>query len=97
METKKLVQLLRSKQPEAFPPGVSDPAAAELLEAAFRLLSQRLRKADEGLFEVAGLGTFRIRQVQREKDGAKVTRRIVTLKSGRRAPPAPSGAGGDRA
>ena len=52
--------------------------AAALIQVALTELGRHIAKAEEGVVKVPGMGTFRVRMVDQEKDGENVTvKRIV--------------------
>ena len=60
--------------------GLQDTKAIALLRYAFRQVAQQLAATEEGELEVQGLGRFRVKKVEREKDGEKVAGKRVIFK-----------------
>ncbi len=67
-----LVKALRKERPNLFGK-VPEKKAAALIKAAFAQLGKHVGSMNEGVVRVPGFGNFRVRQVEREKDGQKVT------------------------
>lgn len=84
-----IVDFLRLEQPQLLGK-MPDKKAAGLIRAALALISRRIDALEEGLLQVAGLGVFRVRRVEREKDGQKVLVRQVILRKGMLAAKAPA-------
>ena len=81
MEITELVQIAKRASPDVLGK-VPDAAAAALLREVFAQIGQQIQATDEGEVKVAGLGQFRVRQVERDKGGEKKTvkRTIFSLK-----------------
>ncbi|MDO9106918.1 MAG: HU family DNA-binding protein [Methylovulum sp.] len=52
---------------------LTDKEAAKILSLAFAELGKQLGSTTEGPIKIPGLGVFKIKQVEREKEGQKVT------------------------
>jgi len=74
-----------------------DGKAIALLREVFRQIGDEVARTNDGVVKVSGLGSFRIKQVEREKDGKKemvkkITFRAATVKE-KEARPAKGKAG----
>ena len=57
--------------------------AATLVRSIFKQMNQTLAMTEEGVVKFVGLGQFRVRKVEKELEGKKVTRtQIVFTRSG---------------
>ncbi len=57
---------------------IPDKKAAILIRNAWVQIGKRIAETEEGVIKVQGFGNFRVRQIEREKDGQKVTvKRII--------------------
>jgi nucleoid DNA-binding protein len=57
--------------------------AQRLVRSVFQQIATELRSAPDGAVKIPGLGTFRIRSLEREMEGAKVSVRRVTFRPGK--------------
>lgn len=48
---------------------IDDPQALRLVRLALRQIAQQVRTTESGAVKVAGLGSFRVRQITREREG----------------------------
>lgn len=77
MNIKEIVKSAKEHAPKRLG-NMPDIRAAALLHEAFSVILWQLEETAEGPVKVAGLGTFRIRQVEIEKDGQKqVVKRVI--------------------
>ena len=83
-----MIRLVRKESPKLLAQ-VPDKRAAALVRAALNQLGKRIKAVEDGVVKVPGFGNFRMRQIEREKDGKKVT---VTRTIFRAAKPGPKGA-----
>jgi len=83
MNIKQLVEQAKANAPLQL--GLmADAKAANLLREAFAVILAEIDKAGDEPVKIAGLGSFRVRQVEVEKDGLKQPARRVFFKP---APP----------
>ena len=55
--------------------------AVKLIREAFLLVTKEIGAVDEGVIKVPGLGSFRVRQVEQQKEGQKIKLRRVIFQS----------------
>jgi nucleoid DNA-binding protein len=79
MKLDEIVKAAREDNEAAFA-NISDKRAAKIIRAAFQQVTGQLESAEEGKLNIGSLGRFMIKNVEREKEGAKVTRRRVTFR-----------------
>lgn len=72
MKPIEIFEMLKSENPELFA-NVPDKAAVAIIRRVVGVLGKQIAAADEGVVKVAGLGSFKIKQVEKEKEGEKVT------------------------
>ena len=74
------IQELTGKVVEAHP-ALPSALAAQVLRAAFKTIRAEVERTEEGTVPVTGLGTFRVKNVEIEKDGqkTKVRRTFFTI------------------
>jgi hypothetical protein len=60
---------------------VPEDQAARLIREAFVLISKEIEAVEEGVVKVPGLGAFRIRQLEQEKEGEKRKLRKVVFQA----------------
>lgn len=77
MKIDELVKRARMSAPEL--KKMQDERAVALVEAVFKIISGQIAETEEGAVNIAGLGRFRVRQVEREEDGKKVTRKNIVF------------------
>ncbi len=78
MNLEEIVKNARAENQSAFGK-VNDKRAVKILRAAFRQVNSQLELAKDSNVAIGGLGRFAIKNVEREKDGVKVTKRRVTF------------------
>lgn len=76
MKPMELVELIKVQNPKLLG-NVSDKKAALIIRTALMKIGEQVAAAEEGVVKFPGLGNFRIRNIEREKDGVKVTERRV--------------------
>ena len=79
MKILELVKASKSKQPEAFSK-INDREAAKMAKAIFEQISRQIDEAGDGPLRVPGLGVFKIKSVERQKEGNLVMTRRVLLR-----------------
>ena len=72
LKTADVVKALRKERPNLLDM-VPETKAVALINAALVELGKRIGAINVGAVKVPGLGNFRVRQVEREKDGQRVT------------------------
>lgn len=82
-----IVAKIKAENPKAFGK-VADKTAARFIKLALAEVGKQVAAADEGVVRVPGLGSFRIKQVEKEKAGTKVKTRKVMFTA-----PKPAAAG----
>jgi hypothetical protein len=75
-----LLQSAMKDRPKLFAK-VPEQKVAGIVRAALIQLGQKLDSMTDGVVKVPGFGIFRIQQVEREKEGKKVTVRKVAFKA----------------
>jgi len=81
MKLNEIVKTARAADSSAFG-NINDQRAVKILRAAFRQVGNQLESAKDGVVVINGLGRFAIKNIEREKDGVKVTKRRVIFRSG---------------
>ena len=79
MKVAELIDSVKSGEPELLA-GIAPEKAEGLVLSAFRHIQQSLDRTSEGVLSYAGLGRFRVRQVQKEIDGKSVTRTQIVFR-----------------
>ncbi len=65
-----IVDLIKKDNPAVFEK-VPDKKAARIIRLALVELGKQIELVDEGSFRVPGFGIFRVRQLEKEKNGQK--------------------------
>ena len=82
MTPQEIVASLKSENPELFR-NLPDKLAARLIAEALARIRRRIEAVEEGAVNVARLGSFRIRQIDQEKNGQTVrVRRVIFRAAG---------------
>ena len=77
MRAIEVVKHLKKEKPEMLE-NIPEKKAAALIRNAWIQLGKHIDETGEGVINVPGFGNFRVRQVEREKDGQTVTvKRII--------------------
>lgn len=77
MKPTELVELIKEKRPNLLGK-MPEKRAAALIQVALAELGKHIAEAEEGVMRVPGMGAFRSRMVEREKDGKNVSvKRII--------------------
>ncbi|MDP2901791.1 MAG: hypothetical protein Q8N96_01585, partial [Methylovulum sp.] len=58
-----------------------DAKAARIISAAFALIGKQLNETNEGLVKMSALGTFVVKQVEREQEGQKTTVKKIAFRA----------------
>ena len=88
MKPIEIVELIKQQNPDALG-NIPDKKAAAVIRTAFQELARTVRETEEGEVKVPGFGVFRIRQVEREKDGEQVVVKRVVFRPASERKPAP--------
>jgi hypothetical protein len=80
MKSTEIVELIKQSNPKILGK-LPDAKVAKIVAATLREISKQVSSAEDGTLKVAGLGSFKIRQVEREKDGQKKTVKKVSFNS----------------
>ncbi len=78
MNPTELVELIKEKRPNLLGK-MPERKAVALVQAALAALGRQIAEVEEGVVRVAGLGNFRIRMVETEKDGKTVSVKRTTF------------------
>ena len=79
MNLKEIVKNARAENATAFGK-VNDKRAVQILRAAFKQVNAQIEATKEGNLTIGGLGRFAIKNIEREKNDVKVTKRRVTFR-----------------
>lgn len=79
MKANEIVEQLKQSHPKLFAK-LPEGNATKLVNAVLRHTAQQINDANEGTVKVAGLGVFRIKQREQEKDGEKRVVKRVSFK-----------------
>lgn len=74
-------------------PAAPQPLVTQVLRTALKTLRAEVEAVPEGTFAVAGFGTFRVRQVETDKDGRKETVRRTLFSAAKLRAVAPDAEG----
>lgn len=78
MKSNEIVELIKQSNPKVLGK-LPDAKAAKIVAATLREISKQISTAEEGTVKIAGLGAFKVRQVEKEKDGQKVAVRKINF------------------
>lgn len=70
MKPNEIVDLIKEENPEIFD-RVPEKKAARIIRLALVELGKQIESVDEGSLSVPGLGSFRVRKIEQEKNGQK--------------------------
>jgi nucleoid DNA-binding protein len=73
-----LIEQIRKTNPKLLEDIPGDKAAA-LIRKVFKQMNQTLAMTEEGVVKFVGLGQFRVRKVEKELEGKKVTRTQIVF------------------
>jgi hypothetical protein len=79
MNLKELVGKAKAAKPESLEL-LSDAKAILLMREAFKIIKAEISATDEGMVSIPGLGLFRVRQVEAQRDGSKTIERRTIFK-----------------
>lgn len=81
MSPAEIVAMIKKDSPVVLG-NVSEEAAAKIVRKAMALVASRIAALEEGELQVAGLGRFKVRKVERVKEGQTTTvRRVIYAKA----------------
>ena len=80
MKPIQLVEQIKKDKPELLG-NLPEKKAAALIRQALILLRKQIEAADEGGVKVPGFGNFSVQQVEREKEGKKITKKRVIFRA----------------
>ena len=83
MNANEVVELIKKEKPNLLGK-MSEKKAAALVRNAFLQIGKHIDAAGEGVIKVPGLGNFRVKQVERERNGQKVNVKRVAFRVTRR-------------
>lgn len=92
MKPTEIIERIKKENPKLLG-NLADQKAARIVLAALAQLGSEIDAMDEGVVKVAGFGNFRVRQVEREKDGKKVTLKRTFFVAAKRKSVADKGKG----
>jgi nucleoid DNA-binding protein len=75
-----IVALIKNENPKLMS-NIQGKQAAQFVREAWQLISKQIEAVDEGLVKVPGLGSFRVRQVEQDKDGTKTKVKKILFKA----------------
>lgn len=85
MTIKELIEKLIEDKPGALA-GIPPKRATALVRALFSEINKAIDGAEDGKVTIAGLGHFRVRQVEREVEGENVIRKQVSFRPAKEKP-----------
>jgi hypothetical protein len=71
MKAIEIIEIIKNESPDLLGK-VPEKRAAKIIVAALSHIAKNVTALDQGMVRVQGLGVFRARQVEREKEGHKV-------------------------
>lgn len=80
MKSIEIIETIKQSNPKLLGK-TPDDAAGKIIAAAFRQVGKKLAETNEGTVKVPALGTFVIKQLEREKDGQKTVVKKVTFRA----------------
>jgi hypothetical protein len=78
MKPIEIIEQIKQTNPAALK-GVDDKAAARLLRLVFADIAEQIKTSEDGVVAVTGLGRFRVKTVEVEKDGVKTARKRIVF------------------
>jgi nucleoid DNA-binding protein len=79
MKATELIAQIQKSNPQLLK-GIPEERAEALVAGVFKHMNDALAKTEEGAVNFAGLGQFRVRQMEREVDGKKITRTLINFR-----------------
>lgn len=87
MKPIEIIERIKKENPKLLG-NIPEQRAARIVLAALAELGRQIDAMEEGVLRVPGFGNFRMQQIEREKDGKKITlKRTIFLAAGRKAGP----------
>lgn len=80
MKAIEIVELIKQSNPKVLGK-MPDKRAAMLVQAVLAEFTKQLDAVDDGVVKVSGFGNFRIKQVEQEKDGNKVSVKKISFRT----------------
>jgi nucleoid DNA-binding protein len=80
MKTTEIVELIKQSNPKLLGK-MPDAKMAKIIAAILREIGKQVSATESGDVKIAGLGTFKVRQVEREKDGNTVSVKKIAFRS----------------
>jgi nucleoid DNA-binding protein len=81
MKQSELLETIRSSKPSLFKGKMTDKVANGLVRAVLDTIRQQVENTQEGSVRIGGLGTFRVRTVDRNGEKGPDKRRVVNFRS----------------
>lgn len=82
MKALDIVEQIRQESPALFG-GMPDKKAVRLVREILTYVAKQVDSAEEGKLSIPHLGTFRVRHVERDKDGEKTSVKKIGFKPGK--------------
>ncbi len=79
MKALEIVEKIKQESPALFG-GMPDKKAVRLVKEVLSQVAKQVESAEDGKLSVPSLGTFRVRQVERDKEGEKVSIKKIGFK-----------------
>ena len=83
MKANEIVESIKQSNPKLLGK-MTEQRAATLVQAVLAELGKQLDAVDTGVLKVQGLGNFRIKQVEREKEGQTVKLKRISFRKVKR-------------
>jgi nucleoid DNA-binding protein len=80
MKPTELAELIKQANPKLLGT-IPEAKVAKIITATVREISKQIRTTDTGTVKIAGLGSFKMRQVEREKDGKMVSVKKIAFRT----------------
>ena len=80
MKPSEIVEKIKAENPEAFGK-INNKVAAKIIKLGLDEISKQLAATDEGDLKILGLGNFKIKNIEQEKNGVKTLIKKITLKT----------------
>ncbi|KJV05311.1 hypothetical protein [Methylocucumis oryzae] len=80
MKASEIIELIKQSKPKLLG-DITDEKAAKIVSAAFSQLNKQLTEATDGKVVVPSLGIFKVKQVERQKDGQAVKSKKVSFRA----------------
>jgi len=80
MKASEIIELIKQSKPKLLG-DITDEKAAKIVSAAFSQLNKQLTEAPDGKVVIPSLGIFKVKQVERQKDGQTVKGKKVSFRA----------------